>query len=164
MSDHMQQVSVWKSASAVLRQVTVAVVGTVLLTALSGCGDVRNAQYETLARATAAGIVADGNLLPAFLPPSTVNIRLRYNIDTNEIWAAFEWNGVHRDSMDAECKRAELTPEQFPFRAPSWWHPKLQNGSTVEANVLLELLKCTQGFVALSKEGTSRGYYWQLSS
>lgn len=130
---------------------------------LAACGsrDVVDETYADLAEARSKGAIREGGWLPAFLPPSSSNIRLRYNVDTNEVWASLNWDGVNRGALETSCKPAVPGQGQFPERAPSWWPERMtrdasQNPSAAET----EILECAdRGLIALQK-GEKRAYYW----
>ncbi len=130
---------------------------------LTACGsrDIVDETYANLAEAGSRGAMREGGWLPSFLPPSSSNIRLRYNMDTNEIWASLNWDGVNRGALEDSCKHAEPSQERLPQRAPSWWPQGMtreaaNNPSAAET----EILECAdRGLIALQKE-QKRAYYW----
>lgn len=130
---------------------------------LAACSprDVVDETYADLAEATSKRAIREGGWLPSFLPPSSSNIRLRYNIDTNEVWASLNWDGANRGSLDESCKRAEMSQAQFPQRAPSWWPQEMTRDAAKKPTAAeMEILECAdRGLVALHRD-QKRAYYW----
>lgn len=56
-------------------------------------------------------------------------LSVRYNIESNELWLSFDWNGVDLGTVESRCKRALLRADQFPKRAPAKWPRNLRAGS-----------------------------------
>ena len=136
---------------------------TVAVLGLAACGsrDIVDETYADLAEATSKGAIREGGWLPSFLPPSSSNIRLRYNMDTNEVWASLNWDGTNRGSLDDSCKHAEPNQAQFPQRAPSWWPQEMTRDAVKNPPAAeTEILECAdRGLIALQKD-QKRAYYW----
>lgn len=70
-----------------------------VLMSLASCGwiqDIRESDYPSLDEARRDNAVRDDGPVPTFLPSSASNIRTRYDIDTNELWTAFDWSATDR--------------------------------------------------------------------
>jgi len=132
-----------------------------LLITACGSGDVRDENFANLTDALQKGALHEGGWLPKFLPPSASDIKLRSNIDTNEIWVAFAWDGTERGALASQCQAIPATAGLLPRRSPSWWPTDLAiSGPSNAVPSTTELLRCTDGgFVAL-RSGEKRGYYW----
>jgi hypothetical protein len=132
-----------------------------LLVAACGSADVTDQNFANLADATQKGGLREGGWLPRFLPPSASEIKLRSNIDTNEVWVAFAWDGADRGDLANQCRSAPASSGAFPGRSPSWWPADLvASGPNDNVPSTTEFLRCTDGgFVAL-RPTEKRGYYW----
>lgn len=135
----------------------------ILLALIVGCdGYVREGSYATHAEAKSAGEVRDNGPIPTFLPSSITNIRARYNLESNELWLSFDWNGADLGAVESRCKRAVLRAEQFPGRAPAKWPRDLKRGSdSVPSGTVV--MTCGEGYLALQGE-SKRGFYWMNAS
>jgi hypothetical protein len=86
---------------------------------LASCqGDTRDHFYANHAAAEKGGEVRDDGPIPTFLPSSISNTRVRYNIDTSEVWVCFDWDGKDLWAIQSRCKPGVLTDGQFPRRVP----------------------------------------------
>jgi hypothetical protein len=134
-----------------------------LLLLIGACdGYTRENLYATHAEARSAGEVRDNGPVPTFLPSSIANIRARYNIESNELWLSFDWNGVDLGAVASRCKRALLSADQFPRRAPAKWPSDLKRGSD-KAPAGTIMMTCGEGYLALQSE-SKRGFYWMNAS
>src|SRR5688572_24526396 len=111
-------------------------------------GDTRDHFYDTHAMAKKEGEVRDDGPIPTFLPSSMSNIRVRYNIDTNEVWVSFDWDGKDRGEIQSRCKLRTLREDQLPWRVPSSWPSELKQGSGKSLSNA-EFMTCGEGYLAL---------------
>jgi hypothetical protein len=131
-----------------------------LLAAGCGSADVTDQNFASLADATQKGALGEGGWLPKFLPPSASEIKLRSNIDTNEVWVAFAWDGAERGALANQCRPVAANSDALPRRAPSWWPDNLAAPGPNDT----EFLRCADGgFVAL-RPTEKRGYYWHFGN
>jgi hypothetical protein len=121
-------------------------------------GSTREDVYASHAAAKSAGEVRDDGPIPTFLPSSITNIRARYNIESNELWLSFDWNGTDLGEVEARCTPAALLKDQFPTRVPTKWPRDLERGSSHTLSGAVFMV-CGEGYLAL--QATSRrGFYW----
>ena len=122
---------------------TLAVIAVLL--AFAACRERFTSFYADLEEAREEGGVQKG-WVPSFLPPSSTRIHERHDLDTNEVWGAFEFK-----PDEAEILRERLTPlarsdlAGLTVRSPGggvdWW-PKeltgaLPNDETAYWDVLI---------------------------
>lgn len=130
-----------------------------------GCSsrDVVEQRFENMNEASRAGAIERG-WLPRFTPQSSFDIQLRYDLDTNEVWISFGWDGTDGE-LDKQCKPFSLTLEDLPKRSPTWWPHELSPSTSTESLAALKnLLRCSDGGVMVLQPEHKRGYYWHRGS
>jgi hypothetical protein len=118
-----------------------------LLSACNPLSETREKQYKDYHALVKADEIQRG-WAPEFLPTSTTNIHLKYNLDSNTVLLAFDYAPEDADAMTASC-----TPigRFFPPRQTAdWWPDDLTTDSS-------DFYECPEGYLAL-REG--QGYYW----
>ena len=73
---------------------------TLLAASLVGCAEQIAHRFETGAAAHSSEL-AQGGWVPHWLPPSAREVRLQYDIDTNERWLRFEVDQSQRPTLVA---------------------------------------------------------------
>jgi hypothetical protein len=103
----------------------------------------------------------EGGWLPTFLPADSHRIKLRYDVDTNEVWVAFESNGGNSEPIRRECKPIGTSDVRLVRTQPRWWPESMSAQQTLSQLPSSHVYyKCADGsFVALSRMGES-SYYW----
>lgn len=94
--------------------------------------DVQQVNYATYEQAVNDGAITRG-VLPAFLPPSATDIISYYDLDTGELWAAYQLNANDVRTMIQGHEEIDSYSVKFPRRKPtgkiSWWPKKLRAAS-----------------------------------
>jgi hypothetical protein len=143
-----------------MRQVLMLCFWVLVLVACRG-RDTNEQTFATLSEASAKGALGEGAWLPKFLPPSSSDITVRFNIDTNEVWVAFSWDGVNRGELAKQCHNAVASDILLPERSPSWWPVELtQTAPRSAASMGTELHTCSDGGFAALQPAAKRAYYW----
>lgn len=70
--------------------------------------DLASTTYASRAQAAAAGALGDGMWLPYGLPSGAINIRESHNVDTNEVWFAYETVDKSND-IPSRCRRSSVS-------------------------------------------------------
>lgn len=73
--------------------------------------------FATYADAKAAGMFSKG-WLPSYLPRSAKNINEGHDLDTNEVWASFEFDVSDIASVESECRLVVETLNGKKFLCP----------------------------------------------
>jgi len=123
--------------------------------------DINEVVLQNLEDAKAKGFLREGGWLPPYLPSDSNRIRLRYDIDTNEIWAAFESSGGNLETLERECKTIGASEVRSVRTQPRWWPESMstQRQSRQFPNSHM-YYKCIDGsFIALSRAAET-SYYW----
>lgn len=136
----------------------------ILALAMCGCSgpDIVQMDLRDLSEARSKGVLHEGGWLPMFLPSSSREIRLRYDVDTNEVWVAFRPGGTSLEPFDTQCKKIAPGEAVLARQKPrSWWPDYLSaESATSKSPATHEYYKCSDGgFSALSKSGET-SYYW----
>lgn len=113
--------SAWKKLALVL-----------LVLALS-CWEERSSYYRTLGDAERDGAISRG-WIPDFLPRSSVNLREVHDLDTNEVWGAFDFDPRDKGWFEERlqglgARRVGLEEVRVPPRARLWPRDLLTPGS-----------------------------------
>jgi hypothetical protein len=95
---------------------------TVILAAVlaMGCGETRDAAYEDIAQAVRDGAVQRG-WVPTWLPKSSREIHLTYNLDTNASMLSLRYSKQENWVPPSQCSnigRITLPPPPF---SRNWW-------------------------------------------
>ncbi len=88
------------------------------------CAETRSAQYATGAEALASEEAQHG-WIPKWLPSGSQDVRLQYNLDTNEIWLRFALRQPQRSGLSRGLKTvSDDDVKRIPFpraRGAAWW-------------------------------------------
>lgn len=123
--------------------------------------DINEVVLRNLDDAKAKGFLHEGGWLPAYLPSDSSRIRLRYDVDTNEVWVAFESSGRSPGSLESKCKAIGASDVQLVRTQPRWW-PKSMSAQQIARQLPNShtYYKCIdRSFVALS-HAPETSYYW----
>jgi len=120
-------------------------------------------EYSDLSAAMVSGAAGARGWVPGFVPASATNLKIAYNIETNEVWLIFEADSkdLTRILMDCPTSKAHLSP--LPRTSPpvSWW-PKSLTSTSSEKKGIWNLFMCkSQGAGAIDL-ANRKAYYWRL--
>ena len=128
--------------------------------------------YPTYTEAHEAGLIGPHKWIPGFIPKSSSDIRITYDLDTNEIWLRFRHDPEDMKSIMSTCEpegpyRVTNYP-RVPCRGRDWWPSDLTVGTQAES----EVLWCGQvtgkswnrlGYIVIDRERRT-AYYWEHGS
>jgi hypothetical protein len=146
-------------------QILRLIVLCLVCTACSG-PDINEVALRDLEDAKAKGVLREGGWLPSYLPTSSNRIRLRYDVDTNEVWVSFEWKGHDPEPLAEECRTTAPSEVRLVRTQPSWWPEALSSQRRPsQLPTSYTYHACTDGsFVALSQTGETSYSWLQPSS
>ena len=98
-------------------------IGCSLILSLAGCGNLVETSYPDMEAVLQAGALEQG-WLPAFLPQSATNIREAHDLETRQIWAAFELPFETIEKLGEVCTQISVEQIQPPQSAPRWWNER----------------------------------------
>ena len=131
-----------------------------------GCNETLDAHYDSLEAAKRQGAIERG-WIPRFAPPSASSIRERHDLDTNEVWGAFDFS-----SGDAELLRKQLQSLRVEDLAgrearaagTDWWPPELTGSLNAASlrNAGLDVFRESESgdFYAAVDWKRGRLYFW----
>lgn len=135
-----------------------------LLLIVSGCelSETREASYADYSAAEKAGEVKRG-WIPAYIPKSAVNIRLKYDIENNQTWLTFHVSGDDLLWIQSSCERVSGSEMDYPRKSPArWWPSGLINNVSQQQGGFYEYYRCqNKGMVAFDKN-RKEFFYWSL--
>lgn len=117
----------------------------VLLAACNPLSETKDRQYRDYDSLAEAGEIERG-WAPDFTPRSATNIHLKYELDTNSILLAFDFDAADTKNLTKTCHPADQAPA--PLLAADWWPKNLQDAS---------LYECPEGYLAVQD---SQGLFW----
>lgn len=105
--------------------------GVLLVTSflLSSCQQIESPEKLFLDSKAAikSGMTGEGKWIPqALLLNSASNIHLKYDIDTNEIWVSFSFDGIEKLTFLDQCSENKIIPPRYSrVMKISWWPQNL---------------------------------------
>jgi len=154
----------------------IGMIGMVLLLVLIGlvmyvCNDRREEHYSRLA---AGGDAMARGWLPRWIASDATDIRVLYDLDTNETWGVFKFGEAGSHEVADACKEVLETSVPFPRSRPAkWWPAELVNTSETSAGY--RIMKCQERSVdkpgqwetsdafAAVKSSANAAYFWRVS-
>lgn len=126
----------------------------------------RENSYVDYEAAMNAGEMSRG-WIPAYIPKSAKEIRLKYNIDTNQVWLFFRFNSSDIGLLLHSCEESIQNEINYPRESPNWWSKDLRvvsiDKNKLESSSFL-FLKCTdKGSMAIDDK-RNQAYYWHLGN
>jgi hypothetical protein len=145
-----------------------------LLVSLAGCDDYfdfsSSSRYSNLEQARVDGAVERG-WLPKSIPSSAHDIVEAHNIDTNQIFVSFQYDGNDGAQFIAGCTATEsphFPSGQRALELAPWWSPALVDDPDIRLPAEVRIYHCrkmihagaeTEAYVALNS-GDKRVWYW----
>lgn len=130
-------------------------------------GEVEERYYEDFKALNASG--EPGNWVPMSLPDSSLDIRIKYKIDTGEQLVSFHFYDENNFHIINQCEKITLEYIQFPqngFLNVDWWPNSLYEeiAKNDDRYEYVFYLCDRHGFLALREiHGKVYGYYWRIS-
>ena len=99
---------------------TSAYIWILLLFSISGCSEIVDSEYSSLGIARKENAIRTG-MLPEWLPDTSRQIKVAYDISTNEKILAFQYKITEGwDPLDI-CERVDPADPPKPQISRSWW-------------------------------------------
>jgi len=130
----------------------------VLLFAISACSEVVDSEYSTLVVAKQEKAIATG-LVPDWLPKSTRQIKVAYDISTNEKILTFHYKTNEGWNPLKECETVDPYYPPKPKLKRAWWPEDIP--ATKDSNSRHSFFTCEDGdsFLAAHPKG-GEAFYW----
>jgi len=142
-----------------------SIIASFLLAALATCEwtDTRQASYADYKAAENAGEVARG-WIPAYIPKSAVDIRIKYDIENNQTWLTFYTTSDDLSWIATSCKRVSHSEINYPRKSPARWWPSDLVDKDQKRTAAYEFYRChNKGVMAINKN-KKEFFYWYLGS
>jgi len=147
--------------------------GLMALAVCSACSWMENNSrfYATIDDLKAAS-AGDRSWAPGFLPPSSHDIHIAYNVDTNEIWGQFSFDATDQGFLRARCepstRHSSIPWPRKPYSA-AWWPADMTRDGTVPRSS--QVFQCPSAGTArpfghrsdtyMTFEGATTAYFWE---
>ena len=131
-----------------------------IFTGLASCTrtDIVERDYIDSVALRADGVVAKGWVSDAF-PAEARQIKLKTNIDTNEVWARFEASPADFEKMPSSCPVANIQAVDLPgANATPWWPDYLVASGFVAGRAVF--FRCGDGGIFAVPTNDSVAYFW----
>ncbi|WP_462151791.1 hypothetical protein [Pseudoalteromonas xiamenensis] len=106
------------------------------LLGMSGCSEQIDKHYSTLQD---AAVLKDKGWLPDWLPKDAEDIKLQYDLDSNQLFIRLQTQLAH-EWFPPHCYRSEFI-DQLPQTLPSWWPVNAKQYSQMKRNYRVYLCK-----------------------
>lgn len=132
-----------------------------LLPILSGCEwlDTKEATYRDYEAAARAGEVAKG-WIPTYVPGSAANIRIKYSIDSNQIWLSFRIGPHDISAMLKTCSSVYQSEVAYPRTGPRGWWPITLVSDAQQVDGSYEYYKSDCNGVTVVDKDRAEVFYW----
>jgi hypothetical protein len=118
-----------------MKPVPIAICCLALMAVLAGCRHDQQSFYASRADAEKKGEF-DRGWLPGFLPKSSHNINLTYDLSPSREWCGFEFNRTDAETLLSSVKPANplaLPIARIPTPRVPWWPKALEGNLNVQA-------------------------------
>ncbi len=121
--------------------------------------------YVDYEAAMKAGEISRG-WIPDYMPKSSKEIRLKYNIDTNQVWLFFRLNSSDVGLLLQSCEESTQNEIKYPHESPNWWSKDLRIVSTDKKKLQSSFLflKCNDGGSIAINDKRNQAYYWHIGN
>ena len=129
--------------------------------AVSACTRVDTVErdYIDATALRADGVVSRGWVSDA-LPLKAQQIKLKTNVDTNEVWAKFVASPADVKAIESSCPRVEIQAIELPQKSPGAWWPDY----LIATNFSRErsaYFRCLDGGVFAAPTNEISVYFWR---
>jgi hypothetical protein len=122
---------------------------------MCACKEKFESYYPSAAAAAKAGEF-DRGWLPDVLKPDVMDIRLWYDIDSNEVRGKFALNERVVNSLQSTCTPGIDVPRRS-WLMPEWFPASITRGDATAHGI--RILRCDNFFVA-TDTAAATGYFW----
>jgi len=155
--------SAWDPRPGLGHQLLLAIWWCVGFYALTGCSsrEFVERSYVNVDDVTRQNAFSPAGKVPVRLPPSSIDIRIRSSVQTDDVWAVFSWDDTTRGRLN-ECVLSPISTVTFPRNVPDWWPDDLHPEKPITQRLELsyDFLTCPDMGVFAIPHGQRRGYYW----
>ena len=153
--------SIDSSLGRPLRMVRLLVTLMALLPVSCDWIESNESHYPDMKAAAEAGAILRG-WIPAFVPESAVDIRLKYDIENNRTWLSFH-GIVDRSTISHACQGLTTIDVTYPSSGPRGWWPDVLTLSSKEGKSEYEYYTCKDGEILAIHRVKAQVFLWRLS-
>lgn len=121
----------------------------------------KEANYPDMKAAAAAGEIQRG-WIPAFVPESSVDIRLKYDVENNRTWLSFR-GVVDRSTLPEKCLSVTARDLTYPSTGPREWWPAVLTGDSRDSKTAYEYYTCKDGEMLATDRTKAQVFLWRLA-
>lgn len=118
-------------------------------------------QQLELAKAASPGL---GTWFPAFLPESAKDIRIKYNLDTNQAVLAFRFDSRSDLNLTDHCSKASVNDIEYARGTARWWPTTMLKESPSSKELApYQIYRCGQNafMVVETTSEAVQAYFWR---
>lgn len=121
----------------------------------------KEGHYPDMKAAAAAGEISRG-WIPAFVPESAVDIRLKSDVENNRTWLSFRGT-VDRSTLPETCLSVTTKGIIYPINGPQGWWPVALTGDSKEGKTGYEYYACKDGEMLATDRTKALVFLWRLA-
>ncbi len=129
-----------------------------LLLLNAACSETVDSQYSNLDAAKKENAIRTG-LLPDWLPSTSRQITVAYDISTNEKILAFQYKDSEGWNPLDICKKIDPLDPPKPHISRSWWPEDIPANAASSARHIFYTCENGKSFFAAQPDG-GQGFYW----
>jgi hypothetical protein len=121
----------------------------------------KEAHYPDMKAAAAAGEISRG-WIPAFVPESAVDIRLKYDVENNRTWLSFRGT-TDRAAFPEACLSVNNKEVTYPTNGPRGWWPVDLTADSRDSKAEYEYYACKGGEILAIDRTKTQVFLWRLA-
>lgn len=136
---------------------------TVIVLFLVSCDwlESKEAHYPDMKAAAAAGEISRG-WIPAFVPESAVDIRLKSDVENNRTWLSFR-GVMDRTTLTEACPNVAIKDVIYPSHGPQAWWPSDLTTDSRTRQAEYEYYACKDGEMLAIDRTKAQVFLWRLA-
>lgn len=122
----------------------------------------KEGHYPDMKAAAAAGEISRG-WIPAFVPQSASDIRIKYDVENNRTWLSFRGT-VDQSTLHDTCHSVTGKEISYPINGPRGWWPIALTADSKENKTVYEYYACKDGELLATDRAKAQVFLWRLAS
>lgn len=131
---------------------------TLLLFSISACSEIVDSEYSTLDVAKKENAIRTG-LIPEWLPDTSRNIKVAFDIGTNEKILGFQYKTVEGWNPSDICEKIDPIDPPKPQLTRSWWPEDVPANAASTPRYVFYTCDNGNSFLAAHPKA-GKGFYW----
>jgi len=136
---------------------------TLMALLLVGCDwiESKEGHYPDMKAAGATGEISRG-WIPAFVPESAVDIRLKYDVENNRTWLSFR-GVIDGSALSGACLSVTTKNVTYPGNGPREWWPGALTVDSRGSKTEYEYYACKDGEMLAIDRTKAQVFLWRLA-